>query len=135
MTINLTELRDEPLGKHPIQAAYCYPNFCGYISGIDVEQDVVAADHESTSTFDVDSLNDEALDARPAVHLCGCACTNCFSPTTVSDEALDYSPTVNAFGCARPCDGIGDEVLDTPRQTEQAAPSVFTCYGHSFCGR
>ena len=56
------------------------------------QQDVVAADHESSSTFDVDSLSDEALDARPAVHLCGCACTNCFSPTTVSDEALDYSP-------------------------------------------
>ena len=101
MTLNLTELRDEPLGKHPSQAAmvcaYCGIGYC-----------VCAADHESSSTFDVDSLN---------------------------DEALDYSPTVNAFGCARPCDGIGDEVLDTPRQTEQAAPSVFTCYGHSFCGR
>ena len=24
MTINLTELRDEPLGKHPIQAAYVF---------------------------------------------------------------------------------------------------------------
>ena len=62
MTINLTELRDEPLGKHPIQAAYCYPNMC-YISGIDVEQDVVASDHEILFNFDVDGLSDEALHA------------------------------------------------------------------------
>ena len=73
MTLNLTELRDEPLGKHPIQAAYCYPNFCGYISGIDVEQDVVAADHESTSTFDVEGLGDEALDPQPP-RLAYCMC-------------------------------------------------------------
>ena len=69
MTINLTELRDEPLGKHPIQAAYCYCK-C-YISGIDVEQGDVAADRVTTSTFDVDSLNDEALDTPP---LCLLAC-------------------------------------------------------------
>ncbi len=74
MTINLTELRDEPLGKHPIQAAYCYPNMC-YISGIDVEQDVVASDHESSFTFDVDGLGDEALDAD--ARFVGClACVN-----------------------------------------------------------
>ena len=67
MTINLTELRDEPLGKHPSQAipyAECMQN--------DTEQDVVAADHESISTFDVDGLSDEALDPpradRPSVH-------------------------------------------------------------------
>ena len=129
MTLNLTELRDEPLGKHPDIAFTCI--FVCRISG----QDVVAADHESISTFDVDSLTDEALDARPAVHAFGRGCMLRDKSMTVSDEALDYSPTVNAFGCARPCDGIGDEVLDTPRQTEQAAPSVFTCYGHSFCGR
>jgi len=65
MTLNLTELRDEPLGKHPSQAAPC-PCVCRRHG-----QDVVAADHESTSTFDVDSLNDEALDARPVgVVLC-----------------------------------------------------------------
>ena len=71
MTINLTELRDEPLGKHPIQAAYCYPNMC-YISGIDVEQDVVASDHESSFTFDVDGLSDEALEPRPGVNAFSC---------------------------------------------------------------
>ena len=53
MTINLTELRDEPLGKHPIQAASAILISCGCIA-VDAEQDVVAADHESTSTFDVD---------------------------------------------------------------------------------
>ena len=66
MTINLTELRDEPLGKHPSQAIP-YPSVCRRHG-----QDVVAADHESISTFDVDSLNDEALDPpradRPSVH-------------------------------------------------------------------
>ena len=122
MTINLTELRDEPLGKHPIQAAYCYCK-C-YISGIDVEQGDVAADRVTTSTFDVDSLNDEALDARPAVQLCGC--TSTFRSMSDSDEALDYSPTVNAFGCARPCDGIGDEALDPPRADRP------TVHFHSF---
>ena len=63
MTINLTELRDEPLGKHPIQAARLH--VCAYQCGIDAEQDVVAADHESSFTFDVDGLSDEALDQHP----------------------------------------------------------------------
>ena len=69
MTINLTELRDEPLGKHPSQAIP-YPSVCRRHG-----QDVVAADHESISTFDVDSLNDEALDPTPAV--CTAACRAC----------------------------------------------------------
>ena len=79
MTINLTELRDEPLGKHPIQAGYCYPSFC-VINGIDVEQDVIPADHESSFTFDVDGLSDEALDTPPALSAQGCAagCLVCF---------------------------------------------------------
>ena len=65
MTLNLTELRDEPLGKHPDIAFTCM-FFCR-ISG----QDVVAADDESSFTFDVDGLSDEALDARPVgVVLC-----------------------------------------------------------------
>ena len=78
MTINLTELRDEPLGKHPSQAIP-YPSVCRRHG-----QDVVAADHESTSTFDVDSLNDEALDAPPAGIIYMCAylmCRYCKSPS------------------------------------------------------
>ena len=63
MTLNLTELRDEPLAKHPIQAAHCPPMTACFISGIDVEQDVVAADDETSFTFDVDGLSDEPLDA------------------------------------------------------------------------
>ena len=61
MTINLTELRDEPLGKHPIQAALriCAACYAWYLT----QQDVVAADDESSFTFDVDGLSDEALDA------------------------------------------------------------------------
>ncbi len=64
MTINLTELRDEPLGKHPIQAAFARMCFV-CVNG--AQQDVVAADDESSFTFDVEGLGDEALDPRPAV--------------------------------------------------------------------
>ena len=66
MTINLTELRDEPLGKHPIQAAHCHYGGPCYPTCIDVEQDVVASDHEILFNFDVDGLSDEALDMPPA---------------------------------------------------------------------
>ena len=62
MTINLTELRDEPLGKHPIQAAFTVYALCLRIRA---QQDVVAADDESSFTFDVDGLSDEALDPHP----------------------------------------------------------------------
>ena len=44
---------------------------------------------------------------------------------TLSDEALDYSP--RRIRCAQACATAGDEVLDTPRQTEQAA----TCFTFS----
>ena len=60
MTLNLTELRDEPLGKHPIRSLLCM-----FVCAEYPEQDVVAADDESSFTFDVDGLSDEALDARP----------------------------------------------------------------------
>ena len=98
MTINLTELRDEPLGKHPIQAAAvsyfcysCYPM---------PKQDVVAADDESSFTFDVDGLSDEALDPRPSVSaaLCVDVPITCFSDG-LGDEPLDPRPAVNAIGC------------------------------------
>ena len=75
MTINLTELRDEPLGKHPIRQ-----HALTVLLRYDVEQDVVAADHESSFTFDVDGLSDEALDPRPAVitvRLCRCIRVAC----------------------------------------------------------
>ena len=69
MTINLTELRDEPLGKHPIQAAVC-SGLC-FVASTDVaQQDVVAADDESSFTFDVEGLGDEALDPDPRVDAC-----------------------------------------------------------------
>ena len=66
MTINLTELRDEPLGKHPSQAAVC-TGVC-FVASTDAQQDVVAADDESSFTFDVDGLSDEVLDHDATSH-------------------------------------------------------------------
>ena len=79
MTINLTELRDEPLGKHPSQAAVCSGFLC-YVN--EAQQDVVAADDESSFTFDVEGLGDEALDmplVRTAV--CNVTCAGLCIPT------------------------------------------------------
>ena len=70
MSLNLTELKDESLGKQPIQAAVCWYSCIGM--HLDAQQDVVAADDESSFTFDVDGLSDEALDPRPAVNAAGC---------------------------------------------------------------
>ena len=53
MTLNLTELRDEPLGKHPSQATFA----CAFTVFLtEAQQDVVAADDESSFTFDVEVL-------------------------------------------------------------------------------
>ena len=72
MTLNLTELRDEPLGKPPIQAYLCVGR-CHACT--ETEQGVVAADDESRLTFDVDGLSDEALTQPrdPELRPC-CAC-------------------------------------------------------------
>ena len=71
MTINLTELRDEPLGKHPSQAAVC-TGLC-FVALTEAQQDVVAADYESSFTFDVEGLGDEALDPSDLqTQLCAC---------------------------------------------------------------
>ena len=100
MTINLTELRDDPLGKHPIQAAVC-TGLC-FVALTEAQQDVVAADDdESSFTFDVDGLSDEALDPRPSVSaaLCVDVPITCFSDG-LGDEPLDPRPAVNAaVGC------------------------------------
>ena len=72
MTLNLTELRDEPLGKHPSHVDICV----GCISPClltEAQQDVVAADDESSFTFDVEGLGDEALDPSDLqTQLCAC---------------------------------------------------------------
>ena len=69
MSLNLTELKDESLGKQPIQAAVCWYSCIGM--HLDAQQDVVAADDESSFTFDVDGLGDEALDHdAPTTQLC-----------------------------------------------------------------
>ena len=75
MTLNLTELRDEPLGKHPSQAAVC-TGLC-FVASTDAQQDVVAADDESSFTFDVEGLGDEALDAPSGCEIYMCICLVC----------------------------------------------------------
>ena len=96
MTLNLTELRDDPLGKHPSQAAVC-TGLC-FVALTEAQQDVVAADDESSFTFDVEGLCDEPLDDSPSVSamycVVSCRCDG------LSDEALDPRPAVNAAGCA-----------------------------------
>ena len=69
MTLILAELNDEPLGKHPFQAAACAGpcTFCGLD---ETEQEVGAATVYHSSTFHVDGLGDEALDppkSRPVL--------------------------------------------------------------------
>ena len=96
MMLNLTELRDDPLGKHPSQAAVC-TGLC-FVALTEAQQDVVAADDESSFTFDVEGLGDEPLDDSPSVSamycVVSCRCDG------LSDEALDPRPAVNAAGCA-----------------------------------
>ena len=72
MTINLTELRDEPLGKQPINAHICTCTVC-HRQTTDAQQDVFAADDESSFTFDVEGLGDEALDMPTALSAQACA--------------------------------------------------------------
>ncbi len=112
MTLNLTELRDEPLGKHPSQANICVCGTC-VVETDEAQQDVVAADDESSFTFDVEGLGDEALDDSPPV-----SSLSCVFYCGLSDEALDDSPSVSAAAvcviCWGPCyvDGLADEALD-----------------------
>ena len=64
MSVSLTELKDEPLGKHP-GAFFDGPIFITVLppcSVTETEQDVVAAAHVRSFTFDVDGLSDEVLD-------------------------------------------------------------------------
>jgi|SaaInl4_135m_RNA_FD_contig_123_7214_length_637_multi_3_in_1_out_0_1 hypothetical protein len=80
MMLNLTELRDEPLGKHPIQAMTCGYNLCTVDSQPDVEtgQVMTAPDDMRSFTFDVDGLGDEALDSSPCdAVVCYCVWPTC----------------------------------------------------------
>ena len=66
MTLNLTELRDEPLGKHPILEAWAVVPVCYGPTPDQTEQQVAAAaDGEGVFKIDVDGLSDEALDSIP----------------------------------------------------------------------
>ena len=73
MTLNLTELKDEPLGKHPKHAFTCGVGACllSHIDGLVAEQ-VDVADDESVFKFDFDGLSDEMLDPPPAVYAAVC---------------------------------------------------------------
>ena len=61
------ELKDEPLGKHPIQAAMCVACLCTVCGLPDVETGQVMTAHDDVRsfTFDVDGLSDEELDSIP----------------------------------------------------------------------
>ena len=85
MTINLTELRDEQLGTPEsarggrlIACNVCLPPR----PRIDAQQDVVAADDESSFTFDVEGLGDEALDPPKSLFVLGCSngCATIYQP-------------------------------------------------------
>ena len=102
MTINLTELRDEPLGKHPSQAAACVI-FCYLCHTTDPQHYVVAADDESSFTFDVEGLGDEALDDSPSVSADSCLPGSCLCYADgLGDEALDpgYSVSARVLTCS-----------------------------------
>ena len=64
MTLNLTELRDEPLGKHPIPAMVSFGQ-CFVTPDVETAQDTAAPDDVRSFTFDVDGLSDEELDSIP----------------------------------------------------------------------
>jgi len=69
MTLNLTELKDEPLGKNPIQAMTCGSNLCNPLTcytDVETGQLITAPDDMRSFTIDVDGLSDEALDMPPA---------------------------------------------------------------------
>ena len=78
MTINLTELRDEPLGEHLSNyVSFTNPTacMCGVLQPeTDVEADSGA---ESVFKFDFKSLGDEALDPRPDSYVT-CAPSSCY---------------------------------------------------------
>ena len=96
MTINLTELKDEPLGKHPIQAdLFVFP--CALCMVTETEQGVVAADDESSFTFDVDGLSDEALDPPPSLFAFASSTCNCLG-TCIGIKRLSNSDLVDMQG-------------------------------------
>ena len=90
MTLNLSEMKDEPLGKHPIQEALvmCLPPAGACYAPIPIPglPGGLPAAEVHSSTFSVVGLSDEALDPRPHVSaLNACmpppagGCQACFS--------------------------------------------------------
>ena len=82
MTLNLSEMKDEPLGKHPIQEALgaCMsPATCYGPTPDQTEQVVGAAADTHSSTFDVVGLSDEELDPGYSVsaRVLTCSCGAC----------------------------------------------------------
>ena len=65
------ELKDEPLGKHPIQAAICgtCTTFC-YKPDVETGQVMSAHVDVLSFTFDVDGVSDEVLDSIPRYAAC-----------------------------------------------------------------
>ena len=76
MSVSLTELKDEPLGKHPIFALACVGGCYRPDDLAETEQEVGAATVYHSSTSHVDCLGDEALDPRP--HVSAMTCVGCY---------------------------------------------------------
>ena len=99
MTINLTELRDEPLGT-PKSArmargslTMCFmPCLCTSARETEIAQGA-AADGEGVFKIDVDGLSDEALGPVPGpLSMCtpACGCVLCYGPTAHALETQEH---------------------------------------------
>ena len=92
MTLNLSEMKDEPLGKQPILEALggWRPTCYGPTPDQTEQQVAAAADGEGVFKIDVDCLSDEALDTPPVCLMrtayCGAPPTHCKSS---SHELVD----------------------------------------------
>ena len=81
MSLNLTELKDEPLGLAPTSADFCVPGTCFV------------------------ELKDEPLDDSPSVSAAACTpICQCWSDG-LSDEVLEPRPAVIEFGLGV-CGGV-----------------------------
>ena len=93
MTINLTELRDEPLGEHLSNyVSFTNPTSC--MCGVSQPETDVDADSgaESVFKFDFKSLSDEALGiypCRPMDRFAGFQCHNPVYPCRATADGLE----------------------------------------------
>ena len=88
MTINLTELRDEPLGEHLSNyVSFTNPTSC--MCGVSQRETDVEADSgaDSVFKFDFKSLGDEALGTLPGQLVAPCVYPICYTSLAVDAGA------------------------------------------------